>query len=77
MEAKNDNTRESAGHAVMKVLVTGAAGFIGSAVTRELVARDVQVVALDGLLGGLYPAEEKIQRWEQLGESLMKLRCPV
>ena len=52
----------------MKILVTGAAGFIGSAVVRELAARDTQVVALDGLLGGLYPPDEKIQRWERLAE---------
>lgn len=52
----------------MKVLVTGAAGFIGSAVVSELAARETQVVALDGLLGGLYPPDEKIQRWERLGD---------
>ena len=52
----------------MRVLVTGAAGFIGYAVVRELAARDTQVVALDGLLGGLYPPDEKIQRWERLAE---------
>jgi UDP-glucuronate 4-epimerase len=66
MRARNDDPRESAGKAAMKVLVTGAAGFIGSAVVSELATRDVQIVALDGLLGGLYPADEKIQRWERL-----------
>lgn len=35
-----------------KVLVTGAAGFIGSHVVDELLARDYDVVALDDLSGG-------------------------
>ena len=52
----------------MKVLVTGAAGFIGSALVRELSSRGVNTVALDGLLGGLYPSEEKAQRWSQISD---------
>lgn len=50
-----------------KVLVTGAAGFIGSAVTKKLSQEGWKVVAVDGLLDGLYPAQEKIERFEELG----------
>lgn len=51
------------------VLVTGAAGFIGSAVVSRLSNLGYQVVAVDALLGGLYPREEKVIKFEQL-ESL-------
>ena len=50
-----------------KVLVTGAAGFIGSAVTKKLSQEGWRVVAVDGLLDGLYPAQEKIERFKELG----------
>ena len=50
-----------------KVLVTGAAGFIGSAVAKKLSQEGWKVVAVDGLLDGLYPAQEKIARFEELG----------
>ena len=50
-----------------KVLVTGAAGFIGSAVTKKLSQEGWRVVAVDGLLDDLYPAQEKIARFEELG----------
>ena len=51
-----------------KVLVTGAAGFIGSSVVRSLSSLGVDTVAIDGLLGGLYPAEEKKQRFAEIAE---------
>ena len=50
----------------MKVLVTGAAGFIGSAVTEELARQGHAVVAVDALLGGLYPSGEKMARRQRL-----------
>lgn len=48
------------------VLVTGAAGFIGSAVATKLAGEGWSVTALDGLLDGLYPAEEKLARFAKL-----------
>lgn len=49
-----------------KVLVTGAAGFIGFEVAKEAALRGYTVTAFDGLLEGLYPAKEKSERWESL-----------
>ena len=49
-----------------KVLVTGAAGFIGSAVATMLSNQGWNVVAVDALLDGLYPATEKVSRFEKL-----------
>lgn len=51
---------------VPTILVTGAAGFIGSAVVRELSRQGSNVVAVDALLGGLYPPDEKSERFEGL-----------
>ena len=51
-----------------KVLVTGAAGFIGSAVVRALNSIGIDVVAVDGLLEGLYPATEKIARFTEIAQ---------
>jgi len=48
------------------ILVTGAAGFIGSAVVTSLSASGHKVVALDGLLDGLYPSAEKIDRFRTI-----------
>ncbi|MFM7623534.1 MAG: NAD-dependent epimerase/dehydratase family protein, partial [Actinomycetota bacterium] len=48
------------------VLVTGAAGFVGSKLTESLLASGRNVVALDCFLPDLYPAEIKISRWNKL-----------
>ena len=54
----------------MKILVTGAAGFIGSHLAEELNEQGHQVVAIDSLSDFLYPREIKernIQNFKSLG----------
>jgi len=51
---------------VARILVTGAAGFIGSRLTELLSARGDSVVAVDCFLPDLYSAEMKKTRFEQL-----------
>ena len=41
------------GHSMRRVLVTGAAGFIGAAVARSFLARGCQVVSIDNLSTGI------------------------
>jgi nucleoside-diphosphate-sugar epimerase len=50
----------------MKILVTGAAGFIGSGIAHELANRGNDVVAADMFLDRLYSNEPKLTNWEKL-----------
>lgn len=47
-------------------LVTGAAGFIGSNLTRELLRQGRNVIAIDAFLPDLYSVNVKEQRWRDL-----------
>jgi len=50
----------------MRILVTGAAGFIGSGIAHELANRGNDVVAADMFLDRLYSNEPKLTNWEKL-----------
>ncbi|HEY1813816.1 MAG TPA: NAD-dependent epimerase/dehydratase family protein [Kofleriaceae bacterium] len=50
----------------MRIVVTGAAGFIGSHTCERLIARGHDVVGLDSFDGFLYPAEAKRRNAEAL-----------
>ena len=50
----------------MKILVTGAAGFIGSYVCKRLLSRDDEVVGLDNL-NNYYDVNLKYGRFGKLG----------
>jgi UDP-glucose 4-epimerase len=50
----------------MKVMVTGAAGFIGSHITVELSKAGHEVHAIDALIETTYSAEIKKMRWTQM-----------
>jgi nucleoside-diphosphate-sugar epimerase len=55
-------------------LVTGAAGFVGSRLTRKLLELDRKVIAIDCFLPNLYSRDVKISRWEKLDSpNLIKL----
>jgi hypothetical protein len=54
----------------MKILVTGGAGFIGSALTHFLVGKNYEVVTLDGLLDSTYSSTIKLDRWLELQKIL-------
>jgi len=49
-----------------KLLITGAAGFIGYEVAKHAQQAGYEVTALDAVLGGLYPAKEKRERFDSL-----------
>jgi UDP-glucuronate 4-epimerase len=51
---------------VSRILVTGAAGFIGSRLTEKLSERGDEVIGVDCFLPELYSAEMKKARFEQL-----------
>lgn len=53
----------------MKILVTGAAGFIGFHLVKSLIGRGYDIVGLDSLVG-FYPVEIKLARLKECGVSL-------
>ena len=51
---------------IKTVLVTGAAGLIGSAVVRLLISQDIRVVACDNFSIGEWRSDDSLVRWEQV-----------
>lgn len=50
----------------MKIVVTGAAGFIGSNLVKELASQNHKVTCIDALIDTTYPRDIKLSRWVEL-----------
>jgi len=50
----------------MKIIVTGAAGFIGSSLVKKLASTGHNVLGIDALIDTTYSKEIKISRWSEL-----------
>ena len=52
----------------MNIVVTGAAGFIGSNLVKSLALKGYRVIAIDALIDTTYSKEIKSKKWESLRE---------
>jgi nucleoside-diphosphate-sugar epimerase len=50
----------------MTIVVTGAAGFIGSNLVKELSSQNHEIIGIDALIDTTYSKEIKLRRWEEL-----------
>ena len=57
-----------------KILVTGAAGFIGSHLTEKLLSMGHEVTGLDCFMGDLYPSELKRENWLEVKQLFPKTK---
>ena len=52
----------------MKIVVTGAAGFIGANLVKSLATKGHEIIGIDALIDTTYSKEIKVKRWESLRE---------
>ena len=61
----------------MKIVVTGAAGFIGYHLSDTLANQGHEVLALDALLDFPYPRTQKVENWKSLQQSEPIIHCEL